>query len=190
MRKFIYGYLIYTVLLSVLLIINFSCSSSEGKKILSIFFDGVPQGENEKLAADSLLVSNENKKKQGNNKKRVVQQMFFHPPYQARECYNCHNLQAGNELIEQPPKLCYTCHEDFNNQFAVLHGPVASGYCTQCHNPHSSKLPKLLKRKGQELCLYCHEKSDVFKNAVHEDIDDTNCIECHNPHGGEDRFLL
>ncbi len=187
-NKYIYGYLIYVILLSGVLFINSSCSSGEGKEILSIFFDGVPQDEGENQTADSLLVRNDNKP--GENKRRVVEQIFFHPPFQSRECDNCHNLQAGNDLIEQPPELCYTCHDDFKNQFAVLHGPVASGYCTQCHNPHSSKIKKLLVKKGQQLCLSCHEKQDVFKNEVHEDIDDTNCTDCHNPHGGDDRFLL
>ena len=189
-QKPIYGYLIYAVLLSVLLIINSSCSSSDGKKILSIFFDGVPQAKKEKPAADSLLVSNENKQKPGKINKRVAQQIFYHPPYRTRACAKCHNLQAGNDLIKQPPKLCYTCHDNFKNKFAVLHGPVASGYCTQCHNPHSTKIPKLLERKGQKLCLYCHEKKDVFKNEVHEDINNTDCTDCHDPHGGDDRFLL
>jgi len=186
--KFKYVFLFHVILLLIFLIINSSCSSEEGRKVLSIFFDGVPQNGMKKQATDSVLVNNKSKHK--NNKRKITEQMFYHPPYQKRGCDKCHNLQAGNKLIKKPPELCYSCHDNFKNQFAVLHGPVASGFCTQCHNPHLSKFSNLLKRKGQNLCLYCHEKKDVLRNEVHEDIGNSDCTECHNPHGGEDRFLL
>ncbi|NOX85830.1 MAG: hypothetical protein GXO86_07695 [Chlorobi bacterium] len=120
----------------------------------------------------------------------VKSEYIFHPPYQEKECANCHNQGQMGKLLEPLPGLCYQCHESFGDQYQVLHGPVDAGFCTQCHNPHMSKNKFLLIRTGQNLCLNCHLSKDVFKNEAHSDIEDADCTECHNPHGGEDRFIL
>jgi len=176
------------LLISVLSLFT-SCSSSESDDILSIFFDGVPKNVDKSEPVDtSLIVEDANKKT--NLFKKTKTQLFFHSPYQSKDCNSCHESSTGNQLIEQPPELCYTCHDNFKTEYAVLHGPVAAGYCTQCHNPHFSKLSKLLIKKGQDICLSCHEKKSVLQNEVHLEIGNTNCTDCHNPHGGEDRFLI
>jgi len=164
-----------------------SCRGSH--KVLSTFFDGVPEPQAEQaLKTDSLLVDSSGVLMASAVPKKPV--IVIHSPYQDKACDDCHTASRGNALSEPQPDLCYTCHDDFRESFKALHGPAAAGFCTECHNPHLSRNEKLLVRTGQPLCLYCHESTDVFKNENHEGIDDMNCTDCHDPHGGEDRFLL
>ncbi len=166
----------------------YSCSPEEKYDVLSFFFDGVPKPEAEGL--DTLITDTTMFASSASVRKRAKSTLYYHPPYRDKECPECHVRSQGNRLREPMPGLCYQCHDDFTDEFAFVHGPVVSGFCTQCHSPHSSKYKKLTLRKGQEVCLYCHQRSDVFANEVHDGIDDTVCWECHNPHGGEDRFIL
>ncbi|NOY60272.1 MAG: hypothetical protein GXO75_15285 [Calditrichaeota bacterium] len=167
-----------------------ACSSGNRYKWLSFFFDDVPN-PNAKIAKTDSLQADSSKSAFNARQIRPSKPLYiFHAPYQEKACDDCHDLAYSSRLLQPQPQLCYQCHEDFKEQFAVLHGPVASGHCTACHNPHMAKNKKLLKRKGQQLCLYCHELSDILKNDVHQDIDNTDCTECHNPHGGEDEYLL
>lgn len=167
------------------------CTSQTTSKVLSTLFDGVPDTssaqviQGDTLASDPSVASGVPQRSLTLKPARV-----FHPPYQEKLCDACHDMGNGNRLLEQQPALCYQCHEDFNDAFAFLHGPVASGFCTSCHSPHTSKNKKLVVRKEQKLCLYCHESADVSRNEIHEAIGDVNCIDCHNPHGGEEEYFL
>jgi len=169
-----------------------SCSSEKRLKILSTFFDGVPQAaSSEELAADSLQAD---PTKDGDNKPlrfvRRQPQMFLHEPYRDRACDSCHGTGYGNRLLEEPPDLCFGCHDDFREQLTQIHGPVAAGLCTACHNPHRAKFKRMLFAEGQRLCLKCHEQSAVFANEVHTDIGEESCMSCHNPHGGTEEYFL
>ena len=179
------------VLLSVFLIILYSCSSGTGRKVLTFFFDGVPQPDSSKRTQkDSLLVKADKPLQAQQRQSRFLQENFFHPPYKDKECDDCHDMDTGFKLIDKLPELCFNCHDDFREELKVLHGPVAMGACTECHHPHLAKNKMLLKRTGQDLCLYCHDKADVLKNDAHEDLGDDNCTDCHNAHGGEEEYFL
>ena len=162
------------------------CTPEKQFKVLSFFFDGVPDSTKKTEVAsvvknDSLgvpIVTN------------IKPESYLHKPYAENKCISCHENEFSNRLIKPLPELCYTCHEDFGNKFQTLHGPVASGNCIACHNQHEAKYEKLLEREGQQLCLYCHEAKQVLKNKVHDKIGTRNCTECHNPHGGDNRGIL
>jgi|Deesub1362B_J571_1020462.scaffolds.fasta_scaffold00651_9 predicted CXXCH cytochrome family protein len=167
-----------------------SCSPVTRYRVLSFFFDGVPdprkkeeQQPTRAVNADSVLAK---------LRQRVLakEKWFFHPPYRERQCDACHSVQSSQRLVEDQKSLCFQCHDDFSETYPILHGPIAGGFCTACHNPHRTKFERLLIRKGQEICTYCHEWGDIRENEVHQEIGETVCTECHNPHGGEDRFLL
>ena len=168
---------------------HFACSPMTRYKVLSFFFDGVPN-PSEVALVDTSAVADRAALEERLRRLRMGPQYVFHPPYQDKDCGSCHDIQAGNRLLAPQPDLCYGCHDDFRESFEVLHGPVAGGYCTACHNPHMAKNENLLFAKGQALCLFCHEKTDVFANPVHSDIGEADCTECHNPHGGDDRTFL
>lgn len=188
-KYYILVHLSFVGLLIGVLSFSTSCSASGSDEVLSIFFDGVPEKVDESEKVDTTLIAEDTQEKT-NLLKKSKKQLFFHSPYQSKDCDSCHESDFGNELIEQPPELCYTCHDDFQTEYVVVHGPVAAGYCTQCHNPHFSKNPNLLVKKGQEVCLSCHTKKNVLQNEIHIEIEDSSCTDCHNPHGGEDRYLI
>ena len=163
---------------------------SPNKKILTFFFDGVPDSSKVENQSN-LLVNNADSNDLKNNLiASTKEQVFTHSPYKAKDCENCHIKSSMGKYVEEQPTLCYQCHEDFSTKFAYLHGPVSGGACTACHSPHVSKFEKLLLRKGQDLCTKCHSLEMVLKNENHSDIGDTNCTDCHNPHGGSDRYIL
>ncbi|MEI7897081.1 MAG: cytochrome c3 family protein [bacterium] len=173
--------------------LNFSgCSSRHSHKTLAFFFDGVPpaQGEKTAISGNDSIHKTDSAGLKGTLAKVDNNKIFYHQPYKLRECSSCHDQSAMGKFLKPQPMLCYQCHEDFSRKYKVLHGPVASGYCTACHEAHTGNYPKLIKRAGQQLCLYCHNTDQVFKNEAHKDIEDTTCTKCHNPHGSTDRKML
>jgi len=177
----IFFYSIVAILLPAMVI---DCSPKTQHKILSLFFDGVPDLEKKQAVSSDSTAADSSRTEEVLQKIRTPQpEYIFHPPYQERSCSNCHNIGQSGRLRMPQPELCYECHDNFSEEFSSLHGPVAGGYCTGCHNPHMAKNPKLLKRTSQKLCFYCHNPGNVLKIPVHEEIGETNCTECHDPHG-------
>jgi predicted CXXCH cytochrome family protein len=185
------GHILPTLTVAVILIYLSGCSTTNNYKVLSFFFDGVPDP-----AKDTTSLSNDSLRSLDtavfaqNSISKQTPQMVVHSPYQDRQCNSCHDQSRMGKLLKSPPGLCYQCHEDFSSKYQVLHGPVGGGQCTQCHSPHSSTNADLLIRTGQSLCFYCHDSNQVMESTAHLEINDANCTECHNPHGGKDRTFL
>lgn len=179
--------LVFFVLLSCL----FGCSSQNQIKVLSFFFDGVPNPSREAGVhpSDTLGRKDTTAIKQSTMGK-IFPRLYFHAPYKQQECSQCHDRIRMGKLNKSLPELCYQCHDDFATKFKVLHGPVGGGQCIMCHSPHQSMNEKLLIRKGQALCLFCHDSEQVMAAKEHQDIKDASCTDCHNPHGGDERFIL
>ncbi|NOX90396.1 MAG: hypothetical protein GXO77_15405 [Calditrichaeota bacterium] len=180
------------LLCAILVVSLINCTPQVRYRILSVFFDGVPNPEQTKKKSNQLSLDSlqTNKANRLTLQKKNEPEAVLHPPFADRDCAVCHNMGIGSSLSERQPELCFECHDDFRSEYTQLHGPVALGKCTTCHHPHLSKNKYLLKRAGQQLCLYCHQKSDVLKNEVHEDLGDTACTECHNAHGGDEASFL
>lgn len=175
----------------IIIILFWSCSTNTQYQILSFFFDGVPNPQDTTKIESLANTADTLKKNSPLTVSRVRKPIYnLHSPYQDRSCSDCHNTEGSNRLVVKEPDLCYECHDDFNDEFDFLHGPVASGYCTACHNPHMSKNEKLLNYSKRDLCIFCHEQKQVFLNDVHEGIELSECLDCHNPHGGEDKYIL
>lgn len=167
------------------------CSSKQKHDVLSFIFDGVPDpNEVEIVIQDDTQKQIDSIADPATPAEIIKPQLFIHKPYLERACNDCHDQNNMGRLQNNMPGLCYNCHEDLENKYEVLHGPVGGGYCNACHNAHSSKYEKLLLSSGQELCVECHDKEDVFKNKIHDGFIDNDCMECHNPHGGDNRFVL
>lgn len=183
--KILKTYWIIIILLSI-----YACTSNTRYKVLSFFLDGVPNPN------DTLNVANNtNEQNRSEEKNKLVQQKqaslyVLHSPYKERSCEDCHDGKGSNQLVMPEPALCYECHDDYNDEFSKLHGPVASGNCTACHNPHMSKNEKMLVTAKEDICLYCHKQQYFYSNDVHDGVELTECLDCHNPHGGEDRYIL
>ena len=113
------------------------------------------------------------------------------------DCTACHESiasphpqkgKATFKLAQDPPDLCYNCHDAFGKK-KDLHPPVKEGMCTTCHNPHASDQPKLLTQPAGELCKSCHEEQTKFKN-LHGPVSAGDCTACHLPHESDTAKLL
>jgi len=112
-------------------------------------------------------------------------------------CGSCHEAiepthpQKGKKtfkLSQEPPQLCYGCHDEFGKK-AQVHSPVKEGACTSCHNPHASSQPHLLEQPLKELCETCHSDQTAFKN-LHGPVSAGDCTACHTPHESDVKPLL
>ncbi len=185
-----YKHIVYVLFIAVISLF-WACSPKFSHDVKSFLFDGVPDPYKVEISAinDSLKLDSTSIKGVFSNP--IVRNEFnLHPPYKKRECENCHDRGSMSKSKLPLPELCYQCHDDFKKSYQVLHGPVASGSCTQCHNPHQSKLKNLLLKNGQELCFTCHDNKKITNNKIHEKIEKTDCTTCHNPHGGVNTYSL
>lgn len=178
------------LLLAIIIIVS-QCSPYTGRKILTFFFDGVPNNDTSQIVlADSAAADTDTTEiSEGMDYQRVALRVV-HYPYSERECETCHDPNSLGSMIQPEPGLCYQCHEDLGTLYNYLHGPVEGGYCTACHHPHQADEEKLLRFTGKELCFYCHIETDVIQNEMHQDLEEMTCTDCHNPHGGEDKYIL
>ena len=182
----------YTIVGLILFVIVLlaACSPNAGSGFLKFMFDGVPDKPVKESVTDSALsVVDSSNTNLLVKVESSASGLFYHTPYKDRACTKCHSTEAPGKIIYAQDEYCYSCHEDFQKKYSILHGPVAGGFCTACHAPHFSDNKKLLIRKGQDICLLCHAKELIMQNEVHTDIGNTICTECHNPHGGSDRYL-
>lgn len=179
--------LIRITLFSGLFII--SCSPKISHNMLSFFFDGVPDPlEISKISSVDTLNISDTAQVISPVVKIARPSLFMHLPYEQKDCMSCHDKRSPGDLTMSEPGLCYSCHENFDNKYKYLHGPVSEGYCSLCHNPHMSETAKLLSRKGQELCYFCHSPEDILSLKTHTEIENSDCQSCHNPHGMNRRF--
>lgn len=179
-------YLVFILLCFALI----ACTAKKRTSIYRILFDGVPEEVGDIVLQDSLAISDSTEFENAQNSKIINTEFYFHAVYQQKECDACHEISQGNVLLEQPPELCYGCHDDYREENTVLHGPVGAGMCLTCHNPHFAKNEKLLLKKKDELCLDCHESGLVYQNEVHDGVERSDCLECHNPHASQEMYML
>ncbi len=113
----------------------------------------------------------------------------------AQSCDTCHQSvgphpqkgKKGFKLVQDPPQLCFMCHEAFGKKPNV-HPPVKDGMCTTCHNPHSSDQSKLLVQPVKDLCTMCHTDKMGFK-YMHGPASTGDCTMCHTPHESDNKSL-
>ena len=172
-------------LLVLLIIFSFllgSCSIKKNRKLLSIFFDGVPEPEViEKISTDNV--------KANNNKSnlRTPQIVSIHPDYKSRKCATCHKRSATGFLKMDKKKICISCHKEEKFSGKYVHGPVAVKACNTCHLPHRSVYRKLLVEEGRRLCDLCHRMPGA--GNVKKCMGD-NCLVCHEPHVADNKNFL
>jgi predicted CXXCH cytochrome family protein len=157
------------------------CSPSTRYKVLSFFFDGVPDPDMIEGAVSMDW------KKRGREGKGERQRVGEHGPFAAKMCDGCHK-RGSNELILPIEKLCLNCH-NLQIEKRLIHGPVIAGGCRICHEPHGSGQPYLLVSESERFCFYCHNERSVLKNPVHEGPE-IKCTDCHDAHASDNEYLL
>ena len=156
------------------------CSSPKQRyKVLSLFFDGVPDPDATANAQGTRRVSASGKP------------IYIHKPYADQKCDSCH-LNTSDILARARvrPNVCMDCHAGVQGEHKVMHGPVAANLCTYCHAPHQTSEPFLLKTSSRNVCIQCH-LPETLSVKVPEHVNKKSvCIDCHSGHGGDDRRFL
>ncbi len=126
-----------------------------------------------------------------------------HKPVKDNDCESCHKRHGfANTLIlvDNSSELCFTCHADLKEKFAVgtKHAPMEVGKCWDCHEPHAADKKGLLRNYEGVIddpgsCLACHGKeleSALDGTVPHPPFTKLDCAACHDPHNSEHAGLL
>jgi predicted CXXCH cytochrome family protein len=168
-----------------LLAVLVSCQEQRDYKVLSFFFDGVPD-PNAPPPAQATAVRFSAARPLELTPSRAYQ----HKPFALGQCSQCHQADRKQLNKLSSVDLCVKCHTNTTHEFAVMHGPVAQSLCLWCHDPHESDQPHLLKSVGSDLCLQCHDRELLPpQNPAHQS-ETAVCLDCHLGHGGRDHDLL
>ena len=165
-----------------LVLVGPSCSSEKNYKVLSFFFDGVPDPN------APVLAEGEEQSGNGTGPKMLA---IVHKPYAEGKCGECHEGDTSkfDSFQKLSSDICMKCHAKVLNQYPVMHGPVSAGECLLCHNPHESSVKGMLNDDAPAVCMQCHVSEFLPQDTEHQDIK-RNCLDCHAAHGGEKHGLL
>lgn len=156
------------------------CSAKRDYKVLSFFFDGVPD--------PNAIVSNS--APGGAADIRQSPTFSIHKPYADEKCSECHSGRQVR-IGSNDATVCLKCHQEKLAEHPVMHGPVVAGACLWCHNPHQSAYAALFKAAPREVCTQCHTNPAPAPERVPQHADPAaSCLDCHFGHGGDQRYFL
>lgn len=163
------------------------CSVEKNYKVLSFFFDGVPEPASVQRQAAA--------EREGGSRVIPKTVVSWHTAYVERRCSACHGDKTSfgfttSGFADLDGHACGKCHPDATAA-PFPHGPVAAFQCTACHEPHEAGYPHLLIAASPQLCLRCHgnEFGDEPPESVHGDLA-RDCLLCHLAHGGDNGSFL
>lgn len=192
-----------TLVVGLLLLLSgcFKIDPLTKQKLLTSFFDGVPELPSvEELCKDNIeelfnqyyeqkiAAADKGDSEEDPGKKNT--HASTHRPWKEKNCTACHNFQTESKLLLPKNEICYLCHKNFI-QGKNVHGPVAVGACLACHDPHSSGSPSLLRMSLETICFKCHKEKRLAA-GMHDKIVSRGmlCVDCHNPHSGNIHYFL
>jgi predicted CXXCH cytochrome family protein len=163
-------------------VLSAGCQATTRHKVLTFFFDGVPEPQ----VPAPAQAEQPGSAAAGAAGRPVAYRE--HGPYAAKLCNACHETAGTNALVAPGEQLCFRCH-DLGLQKRYIHGPLASGGCLVCHDPHSSRSRYLLVSESDDFCLHCHDRqSKGGIGAQHGLLE--NCTICHDAHMSDRKYLL
>lgn len=168
-----------------------ACSSTTRYRILSFFFEDVP--EPGKAPVRGYPAPFGAAAQPGvDPPARVVATANVqpHPPYREHRCGRCHNLGTGELWRTAREGLCDSCHPDMFRRDRYVHGPVAVRDCLVCHHHHGSPRPHMLFDELNVVCQRCHDSTNLLTCEFRSSDEPQSCSECHAAHGGSNRFFL
>ena len=176
-----------TIVASVL---SSGCSSEKRYKVLSFFFDGVPDPN-----APAVATGDQDEfggQRAGNGSGAAKPVAFMHKPYGDNQCSACHENARGNfdDFQKLSSDVCLKCHDKVRDEFPVMHGPVAAAECNLCHVPHESSIPHLLRDAAPTVCVQCHQPELLSPTPREHLLPDKSCLDCHTGHGSDKHGLL
>jgi predicted CXXCH cytochrome family protein len=153
----------------------------ERYKVLSFFFDGVPDPDAVKPTTDQT----------GPLVPVVTRVVKVHAPYGENNCAACHRTASGDiQEFSEAYKACVKCHPKVANERKLMHGPVAREACRWCHAPHESAEESLFRDTPIRVCTQCHDQQLLGNNPPEHMDGKTSCLKCHFGHGGDARYFL
>ena len=172
------------------------CRTETRQKLLTTFFDGVPEAGSKTNAPEARYEADGQPivpppGVAPSAAMPVARARFVvHPPYNEHNCKACHESQYSVRMKGTQKLVCFACHDDFLAKAKYKHSPADDGSCTVCHNPHESNEPKLLLKAVPALCTDCHD--DVMGNSKfrHSPVESGDCLVCHGAHHSQEEKLL
>ena len=158
------------------------CSERKNYKLLSFFFDGVPNPVTGALSGSP----------QEKTAQPLVLASYPHKPYEENNCKACHGAgrESCFEATTVDSSVCLQCHQKVLGAFAVMHGPVEARACLWCHAPHGSPFRGMLRGPSLDICLQCHEIPLLTAKVPEHRDGKTECLNCHVGHGSAKHNLL
>ena len=163
------------VTLIVALVVLGCTVTNRNYKVLSFFFDGVP---------DPNLPAGVVTRVEGGKPAVAV----LHQPYAEERCEVCHRTRY--RPTREDSSICLECHAQVKSAHAVMHGAVEANACLWCHNPHESSHPALLRDSDRKVCSQCHTPSMLGLSVPEHRDESRGCLECHSGHGGSSTLML
>ncbi len=168
-----------------------ACSPPTRYRVLSFFFDGVPDPNHPiPKAPQATTQPAQAATSQPARPARPKLLAYAHPLYRDNRCDQCHDMFGGGLVRPVSEGLCNMCHPRPAPGTAFVHKPAADNDCLACHHYHASAYPGILIDAPARICLHCHQR-DKLSPATHgASAGGKTCLDCHDPHGGADRFHL
>ncbi len=171
------------------------CSTQTKHRWLTFFFDGVPPIGAETNPPPAIAYDEEGRPvgvfaPSTNAAPAPAPPFTRHPPYEDRQCTECHESRFSVQLKGTQLQVCFACHDDFLAAVKVRHQPAENGECSACHDSHGSPLPKMLTRPVPALCAECHEDALAGAAVKHQPVENGECSACHSAHGSDQKGLL
>jgi predicted CXXCH cytochrome family protein len=176
-------------LIALMLALATGCSSEKRYKVLSFFFDGVPN-PNAPAGANGAEGDEFAGGQQAGGAPKLL--AIIHKPYAENKCNDCHDNASGrfDDFQKLDSSICLKCHDSLRTQYPVMHGPVAVGECNLCHVPHESTTPHLLRDDAPAVCTQCHQPELLSPTPREHLMPTKSCLDCHSGHGGTEHGLL
>ncbi len=177
--------------LCVLIIVSASlagaCASTTRYRVLTFFFDGVPEPGSQDASAAHLddhaaPFSAQTLGLASVDIPAAPMIVSVHEPVRERRCTACHDMQSAMTLMANSMQLCDQCHKADRVEQNWDHGPINLGSCLPCHRAHDSPFPHLLDQPVPALCATCHAEDMNRTEPYHTGPRAENCTACHHPH--------
>ncbi|MBI4161079.1 MAG: DmsE family decaheme c-type cytochrome [Acidobacteria bacterium] len=109
-------------------------------------------------------------------------------------CHAPHGEGAHDRLLRREPNdLCFSCHTEVRNAFALpFHHRVPEGAmkCIDCHNQHGGFARQQRLFGTDPACVKCHSDKQGPFTFEHLALRLEGCMGCHLPHGSNNPRLL
>ena len=158
------------------------CSAERDYRVLSAFFDGVPNPR-AKVATQPSSTPGVTRVGRSGKDTRVI--ASSHKPFAEEKCTACHAEPTQIFASALNSDLCMKCHERVMDGHPAMHGPVIGKACLWCHEAHESTFPALLKTTDASLCIQCHERGGLTTRVEAHRAETGSCLDCHYGHGGD-----